>query len=162
MFTRQKILLSFLNLSGKPTSLLKLVKCSFLLTKESKIATLDTFYKFLPYKFGPFSFTLYHELVHLIDSGLVSPPAEQKIELTSTLSKEHMLDRGLKQEIEEIWKKYGCVPAKEYTGLLNGRKFHDHSKMSSEMLSYLNRCKADNFWNEDVIIANIKSIMNFY
>ena len=79
MFTRQKILLGFLNLSVKPMSTLKLVKCSFLLAKESKNATLDTFYKFLPYKFGPFSFTLYHELVHLMDCGLVSPPVEQKI-----------------------------------------------------------------------------------
>lgn len=74
----------------------------------------------------------------------------------------HFSEGSQTHEVIEIWKKYGCVPAKEYTGLLNGRKFHDHSKMSSEMLSYLNKCKADNFWNEDVIIANIKSIMNFY
>ncbi len=64
--------------------------------------------------------------------------------------------------VTEMWKQYGCVPAEAYTGLQEGQKFHDHSDMFKEMYSYLKNCKKTNFWNEKVILDNIKSIMNHY
>ena len=64
--------------------------------------------------------------------------------------------------VTEMWKKYGCVPANQYTGLKEGQKFHNHSKMFEEMYDYLKSCKKTNFWNEQVILENIKSIMNYY
>lgn len=64
--------------------------------------------------------------------------------------------------VPRIWEKYGIVPHKVYTGLLNGREFHDHKKMYNEMKSYLESLKENNNWNETTSIETIKSILNYY
>jgi len=61
-----------------------------------------------------------------------------------------------------IWKKYGVVPADAYTGLLNGRKYHNHEDMFNEMKSFLESLKNNSSWNEESAISTIKSIMNHY
>jgi bleomycin hydrolase len=61
-----------------------------------------------------------------------------------------------------IWKKYGVVPADAYTGLLNGRKYHNHEDMYNEMKSYLVSLKSSSSWDEESAITTIKSIMNHY
>jgi bleomycin hydrolase len=61
-----------------------------------------------------------------------------------------------------IWKKYGVVPAEAYTGLLNGRKYHNHENMVEEMKNYLESLKTNSSWNEEVVLSTIKSIMNQY
>lgn len=60
------------------------------------------------------------------------------------------------------WKKYGVVPEEAYTGLINGRKYHNHELMFTEMNTYLSSLKATSTWNEETAIATIKSIMNHY
>ncbi len=64
--------------------------------------------------------------------------------------------------VTKSWKLYGIVPASEYTGLLNGRKFHTHEKMFNEMESYLKSVKKSNAWNETEVLETIKSIMNHH
>ena len=61
-----------------------------------------------------------------------------------------------------IWKKYGVVPADAYTGLLDGRKYHNHESLISEMKSYLESLKSTSSWNEEAAIATIRSILNHY
>jgi bleomycin hydrolase len=61
-----------------------------------------------------------------------------------------------------IWKKYGVVPADAYTGLLNGRKYHNHEAMMNEMKTYFGSLKSNASWDEATAIATIKSIMNHY
>ncbi|MEJ2636567.1 MAG: C1 family peptidase [Calditrichia bacterium] len=61
-----------------------------------------------------------------------------------------------------IWKKYGIVPESAYTGLQPGQKVHDHRALYKEMLDYLHSVKANNAWNEDEVVATIKSILNHY
>ena len=61
-----------------------------------------------------------------------------------------------------IWKKYGCMPIDNYTGLLQGQEFHAHEKMFNEMNSYLQSVKNNNAWNETEVISTIKSILNHY
>ena len=61
-----------------------------------------------------------------------------------------------------IWQKYGCVPAENFTGMLPGQEFHAHAKMFSEMNSFLQSLKQNNAWNEDAVVATIKSILNHY
>jgi len=56
----------------------------------------------------------------------------------------------------------GLMPESEYTGLVGGRKYHDHSKMMEEMSAYLNSLKTSNAWNEKVALETIASIMNHY
>ncbi len=61
-----------------------------------------------------------------------------------------------------MYKKYGAVPFSVYTGLTEGRKFYDHSEMMKEMKTYLLSVKASDAWNEDAVVATIKSILNHY
>jgi len=64
--------------------------------------------------------------------------------------------------VTRMWKKYGTVPLESYTGLMEGRKFHNHENMFNEMSSYLSSVKASSSWDEEAAIATIKSIMNNY
>ena len=64
--------------------------------------------------------------------------------------------------VPRIWKMYGVVPEEVYTGLLPGRKFHDHKEMIKEMQTYLNNIKTTFAWDEAEAITVIKSIMNHY
>ena len=64
--------------------------------------------------------------------------------------------------VTRIWKKYGIVPESDYPGLGNGRKFHNHADMMTEMKTYLESLKTNSAWDEETAIATIKSIMNHY
>jgi bleomycin hydrolase len=64
--------------------------------------------------------------------------------------------------VTRIWKKYGVVPEEAYSGLLDGRKYHNHDAMMNEMKSYLSSLKVNSSWDEEVALATIKSIMNHY
>ena len=64
--------------------------------------------------------------------------------------------------VTRIWKKYGIIPESDYTGLQDGRKFHNHEDMIKEMKNYLGSLKANSAWDEETAIATIKSIMNHY
>lgn len=64
--------------------------------------------------------------------------------------------------VRRIWKRYGIVPAEAYTGLKKGQKFHDHGKMFNEMNEYLQTVKKGNAWNEETVLSNIKSILNYW
>jgi bleomycin hydrolase len=61
-----------------------------------------------------------------------------------------------------MMKQYGAVPVSVYNGMLDGQTHHSHSKMVTEINTYLDYCKKNSFWNEDLIISNVKSILNFY
>lgn len=61
-----------------------------------------------------------------------------------------------------IWKKYGIVPAEAYTGLKEGQPFHDHSKLYTELSSYLKSVKETGAWNEDAVEATVRAILNYH
>ena len=60
------------------------------------------------------------------------------------------------------WKNHGVVPEKDYTGLLNGQPFHDHSKLFAELDSYLRSLKVSNAWDENGVESTVKSILDHY
>jgi bleomycin hydrolase len=64
--------------------------------------------------------------------------------------------------VTRMWEKYGVVPEETYTGLLDGRKYHNHEAMAGEMKSYLRSVKESSSWDEETAIATVKSIMNHY
>lgn len=68
MFSRQRAILRLIENEGGTTSRLRLVKLAFLLSREAGAPRAGV-YDFVPYKRGPFSFTLYHELRALEDNG---------------------------------------------------------------------------------------------
>jgi len=57
---------------------------------------------------------------------------------------------------------YGIVPFEAYEGKPSDQPYYNHEKMFSEIKTYLKNCKATNFWDEDAILSNIKSILNHY
>ena len=61
-----------------------------------------------------------------------------------------------------IMKQYGAMPREQYTGLLPGQSYYDHTKMAAEMRNYLEHVKQANAWNEAEALATIKSILNHY
>ncbi|HPC36588.1 MAG TPA: C1 family peptidase [Candidatus Marinimicrobia bacterium] len=60
-----------------------------------------------------------------------------------------------------IMKKYGAVPAKVYTGLPQGDKY-DHTRLFAEIHNYLEYCKTNNYWDEEIALNSIKLILNKY
>ncbi len=64
--------------------------------------------------------------------------------------------------ILNVLKQYGAVPLSAYSGMLDGQKHHSHGKMVNEINKYLNYCKENSFWDEELVIKNVKSILNYY
>ncbi|NLY74726.1 MAG: DUF488 domain-containing protein [Firmicutes bacterium] len=117
MLKRQQIILKIIESAGKSISRLQLVKLSFLFANEIILGKPDSFYQFVPYKYGPFSFGLYHEIEKLINQGLIAKINEQDLKLgeainLSVLKLEPVLDKA----INYICQKYGGL---SNTELLN-------------------------------------------
>lgn len=72
MLSRQRTLLSIVEAAGGRTSHLHLTKYAFAVRHETTTRGGDTFYDFLPYKYGPFSFTLHQEAAKLCREGLLA------------------------------------------------------------------------------------------
>jgi uncharacterized protein (DUF488 family) len=70
MLSRQRAILRLLQNEGGSISRLRLVKLAFLLSRDPA-APRTAVYDFVPYKRGPFSFTLYHDLRSLQRDGWV-------------------------------------------------------------------------------------------
>lgn len=70
MFSRQRAILRLLENEGGSANRLRLVKLAFLLSREMS-APKTGVYEFVPYRGGPFSFTLSHDLRKLGSDGWV-------------------------------------------------------------------------------------------
>ena len=87
---------------------------------------------------------------------------ERALDFIKTRGETYIGEGSQSSAVVRIWKKYGCVPESIYTGKKEGQKHHDHGKMFNEINDYLQFCKKNHIWTEDIIIPNIKSILNFY
>ncbi len=108
MLNRQKILLRLLGDNGGQFSKLQLTKLSFLLAQEGRSEQLKTFYEFVPYKYGPYSFTLTHELGSLVKEGLIIISDNEQVELTVKGKKlcRQALEVRLSRDIELLNQNY--------------------------------------------------------
>lgn len=109
MLTRQKILLKLLADRQGSCSKLELAKLAFLLANEGKSDQLKTFYEFVPYKFGPYSFTMAHELKTLVKEGCIESAELDVTKLTQKGKRLSSLamDARLSRDIELINQSYG-------------------------------------------------------
>ncbi|MAR39333.1 MAG: peptidase C1 [Flavobacteriales bacterium] len=64
--------------------------------------------------------------------------------------------------VQRMMEMYGIVPNEVYEGKPSEQPFYNHEKMFKEIDTYLKSCKKTNYWNEDAILSNIKSILNHY
>ncbi len=71
MLTRQKALLRLIANDGTHMGKTRLQKLAFLLRDEISDSPTSRVYQFVPYHFGPYSFTLSHELRNLESDGFV-------------------------------------------------------------------------------------------
>jgi len=72
MLNRQKLILEMIERAGRPVGHLELTKWSFLLAHETPSLGGASFYQFLPYQLGPFSFCLYREIGALVHDGYLA------------------------------------------------------------------------------------------
>lgn len=72
MLNRQKSLLYMIEQAGRPVQHLELTKWSFLLANEMPSRGGRSFYQFVPYRLGPFSFCLYQEVDALVHNGYLA------------------------------------------------------------------------------------------
>ncbi len=111
MLIRQKTVLALLSRANKPLSPTVFVKLAFLLRQETGLKNELTFYDFVPYKYGPFSFALYRELTNLRRDGYVTPDEERVAlcERTVGLSEEKIgeLPAAFHEAVDQIVGRYG-------------------------------------------------------
>lgn len=95
MFSRQRALLRLVENEGGTISRLRLVKLAFMLSRDQSAPRAGV-YDFLPYKHGPFSFTLYHEIRALNRVGcLIETEHQVQISADPGLSKHSLGSRFL-------------------------------------------------------------------
>jgi len=108
---RQKTVLALLSRANKPLSPTVFVKLAFLLRQETGLKNEPTFYDFVPYKYGPFSFALYRELTNLRRDGYVTPDEERVAicERTVGLAEEKIdeLPAAFHEAVDKVVKRYG-------------------------------------------------------
>lgn len=69
MLIRQKAVLALLRRVDRQLTRTEFVKLIFLLRHETDLSSDGTFYDFVPYRYGPFSFALYREVANLRRDG---------------------------------------------------------------------------------------------
>ena len=89
------------------------VKLMFLIGQEPALQSDQAFYDFVPYKFGPFSFVLYHELDDLRRCGYVDPKSEQiglcASTLDLTIEKVDELPEWFRAAVKRVVAQYGSM-----------------------------------------------------
>jgi uncharacterized protein (DUF488 family) len=119
MLIRQKTVLALLSRANKPLSPTVFVKLTFLLRQETGLKNEPTFYDFVPYKYGPFSFALYWELMNLKRDGYVTSDKKcvALCERTGGLAKKKIdeLPAAVQRAVESI---VGCYGRKSQTELV--------------------------------------------
>ena len=110
MLTRHRIVLALVEGEpGQVISRLKLVKLCFLLAQAWKDAPSAAVYQFLPYKFGPFSFTLYQEIEGLCRDGALEAVSDKELRRVSG-TEATPLDPAARQMIRYVTARYAGIP----------------------------------------------------
>lgn len=82
MLHRQRLILSMLADAGGEATHLETTKWAFLLARESSTRGGSSFYQFVPYHFGPFSFGLFQEVAAMTRDGLIEEIPDSRWRLT--------------------------------------------------------------------------------
>ncbi len=107
MLTRQKALLRFIANDGGSIGKTRLQKLSFVLNGEIKDSPTNLVYQFVPYQFGPYSFTLNHELKALESEGYIHI-FDQEIKVLPSV-KLPEFDRPLTNAVDMVSRRFASV-----------------------------------------------------
>lgn len=100
MLNRQKILIELVRLAGGRIDPLVLTQWAFLVRKESASLGGNSFYDFVPYQHGPFSFTLFREAEKLVSQGYLLEAEGAKWKLGDVRAPE--VDKTLQTELASV------------------------------------------------------------
>lgn len=109
MFLRQKTILRFLQNEGGYASKLRLMKLAFLLKNEGANIPRTASYEFLPYHYGPFSFTMYHELDSLQRDGMLVPNEQDFRLCSSGEATAKKLEKEIAFEVDKLSRRFAQV-----------------------------------------------------
>lgn len=119
MLHRQKALLSILQQVGFTASTLQMMKWAFLLSHETSSRGGKTFYQFIPYRYGPYSFTLNQETDSLIRNGFLEKEKNNCWSLTDLGKKfDANLPRNVTQDIYYVATEYGNLSSQDLLDLV--------------------------------------------
>lgn len=114
MLNRQKTILYMLQAAGRSLSRMEVTKWCFLLGEETRSGGGKSFYQFVPYHYGPFSFCLYREADALVRDELLKEPDEKSWELTSqSRAGVRNLSAEVKNDVATIVRRFGHRPIEE-------------------------------------------------
>jgi uncharacterized protein (DUF488 family) len=104
MLNRQKVILELLKEAPRTPARIDLMKWLFLLRHETDLGEDPAFYDFVPYKYGPFSFTVYRELAGLAQYGYLDA---ESFKVSTVLTKDinkicDTLPRNMKTAIRYV------------------------------------------------------------
>lgn len=102
MITRQKAILRLLANEGGATTKLRLVKLAFLLRQTAAHAPASGTYEFLPYHYGPYSFTLSYDLRSLERDGWIRILDANLLATRPLMDETSSLDRSFRWEIDNL------------------------------------------------------------
>ncbi len=74
----------------------------------------------------------------------------------------HLGEGSETNAVQRMMEMYGIVPFEVFKGKPSDQPFYNHEKMFGEIEIYLKNCKETNYWDEEAILSNIKSILNHY
>src|SRR5579863_7341570 len=106
MITRQRTILRLIELEKGKVSKLRLFKLAFLLSESSKQAPASALYEFFPYHFGPYSFTLNHELRSMERDGWLRIFDAEVCAVRPSSMETERLEKSLAFEIESLVDQY--------------------------------------------------------
>lgn len=109
MLKRQRTMLTLLRRLGGKTGRLDLMKLAFILSTEERGGG-DGFYSFVPYHYGPYSFSLMQEMTALIRDGFVTQPDDKTWALTPAGAAECSRNPGpVAGEVGALAEKFGTL-----------------------------------------------------
>ena len=110
MTARQSTIIRIHDRLNGATSKLHLVKLAFLVSKESQDPPRSAVYEFVPYKYGPYSFTLYYDLAHLDQAGLIQTSTTDVRLVGPRKDQPRNLAFGFSAEIDRLLDRYSALP----------------------------------------------------
>jgi len=107
MLNRQKAILYILEKASRDVHRMELTKWCFLLSREMPSKGGPSFYQFLPYHYGPFSFCLYREADSLVAQQILEEPDAKTWSLGAhSPTPTRNLSRGVKKDISNLVERF--------------------------------------------------------
>jgi len=139
MLTRQKALLRLIANEGGSIGKTRLQKLAFSLRDEVVGSPTSKVYQFVPYHFGPYSFTMTHELTKLASEGIITI-SESEIALSDSVPN-IILEPALRTSVDYVSRRFANVKTEALVTTVYSRnpwytaKARDKAKRTSKVPS---------------------------